>query len=137
MASRTAVRTPKRKICAGDLNAYIFLKNRSIAPAGYDADTGLIDVGFTENFGDEKNDACWAGIKTVTGKQIFNGVGTDLTTITHEIITYYDSEVTSETWVQDIDGRLYDIVKVEDFDERHQYMRLWCVERGLGEAAKA
>jgi SPP1 family predicted phage head-tail adaptor len=119
------------------MNAFIFLKNRSLVPIGYDADSGLIDVDFAENFGDIKDDGVWAGVKTLNGKRIFDGVGVDLVTLTHEFLIHYDADVTSETWIQDVDGKLYDIIKVEDFDERKTYMRISAVERGLGEAAKA
>ncbi len=137
MSNRELVRTRKRKLCAGDLNHFIFLKDRQLGEPGFDPDTGLLDVDFVENFGVDKNDGIWAGVKTVTGKVIFDGTGTDQITITHEFLIYFDAAVTTEVWIQDTDGKLFDIIRVEDFDERKQYMRLLCVERGLGEAAKA
>ena len=55
----------------------------------------------------------------------------------HELLLYFDEAITTESWVIMDDGRLLDIMKVEDFDEQSVYMRLLCVERGLGEASKA
>ena len=137
MANRQTVRPPRRKICAGDLNRLVRIKDRQIGTPMFDESTGLLDVDFSENFGVDQDLEIWVGIKTVNGKTIFNGVGTDQVTLTHELLLYHDSAITAESWIVMDDGRLLDIIKIEDFDEQSVYMRLLCVERGSGEAAKA
>jgi head-tail adaptor len=137
MANRQAVRTPKRKLCAGDLNREIRVKDRQMGAPIFDEDTGMIDTDFTENFGVDQDLTIWAGIKTLTGKTIFDGVSTDPTTLTHEVLCYFDDRITSQSWLLTDDGRLLDIIKVEDFDEQGRYSRLLCRERGLGKAAQA
>ena len=70
----------------------------------------------------------WATVNTVSGKTFFDGVNTDIN-ITHEIFIRYDSTVTAETWVE-LNGNRLDILRVEDFDGRNEYMKLICVDRG-------
>jgi SPP1 family predicted phage head-tail adaptor len=137
MTQRQTVRPPRRKLCAGDLNRVVRIKDRQIGTPMFDENTGLLDVDFTENFGVDQDLNIWVGIKTLSGKTIFNGVGTDQVTLTHELLLYYDATITSESWIVTDDGRLLDVIKTEDFDEQGVYMRLLCVERGVGEAAKA
>ena len=137
MANRQSVRTKKRKICAGDLDTEVRIKDRQIGAPVFDEATGLIDTDFTENFGVDQDLTVWVGVTTVKGKTIFDGVSIDPVTITHELLLYFDETITEQSWVILDDGRLLDIVDTEPFDEKGRYMRLFCRERGLGEAAKA
>ncbi len=119
------IRGKKRQVCVGDLDTEIILQNRIITPPTF----GTVD--FTESFTDTAT--VWAMVITVDGKTYFDGVSTE-TNITHMVSIFFDSTVTAETWVQ-INTRRLDILRVEDLDERSEYMRLTCVERG--EVAKS
>lgn len=110
----------RRVICAGDLNKRITLQNRAIVPPIF----GSSD--FSESF-DAGNDR-WAAIKTVKGKTIFDGLNQRDREVTHEVFIRYDSTVTAETWIS-YNSRRFDIIDVEDFEERHEFMRLLCTDK--------
>jgi SPP1 family predicted phage head-tail adaptor len=92
---------------------------------------GSID--FTEAF---SGNARWASIHTKNGKIIMDDVGRDQN-VTHEVYIRHDATVNSETYIQTEDGRRFKILTVENYDERKEFMRLNCTDRGLNEAAKA
>lgn len=119
----------RRQVCIGDLDSLITLENRAIqAP-----DFGTVD--FEEEF-TASNPPVFALLETVRGKTFFDGVGIE-EDVTHWIYINFDSTVTAETWVKLEDGRRLDILRVEDLDERSDYMLLHCVDRGAREASKA
>jgi SPP1 family predicted phage head-tail adaptor len=115
------VRRKKRKVAVGDLRDRITLQNRDIAPPLFGDDE------YSEDF--EASAEVWAAVNTVAGKTVFNGVGTDVA-ITHEVFIRHDSRVTSETWIELADGRRLDIELPENWEERDEFMRLLCVDRG-------
>ena len=103
------------------MKSRIVLHTRTLKePAFGDTDFGL-------DF--EAKAEVWAMVKSVAGKVFFDGVHADVS-VTHEIFIRYDHTVTSETWIELDDGRRVDIVNVEDLEERHEYLRLFCTERG-------
>ena len=114
------IQRKKRQYCVGDLDEEIILQNRAITPPVFGA------VDFTETF--TATATVWAAIDTVAGKVFFDDVGTE-TPITHEIGIRFDATVTAETWIE-FDSRRLDILNVEDLDERHEFMRLKCTDRG-------
>lgn len=129
MSSCTKIKGRNRQICIGDMQHRIKLQSRSLSQPFFE------DVDFDENFQDQSE--VWAMINTVSGKTLFDGVNQDIN-ITHEVYIMYDLSVTAETWIE-YDGRRFDILKVENLDERKQFMRLICSERGANtyEASKA
>lgn len=129
MARCIKIRRKKRQVCIGDMQDEIIIQNRSIVAPEFGK------TNFDENF--TPNVTVWSAIETVTGKTFFDGVNTD-TPITHIIYIFFDSTVTAESWIE-FEGRRIDILKVEDFEERHEFMLLTCVDRGLltREAAKS
>lgn len=133
MSRCQAIRKKNREVCVGNMRDVIILQNRNITPPLFntvdlDEDFQPIDPGTPERF---------AMIETVTGKTFFDGVGTE-TPITHIIYIRYDQLVTAETWIE-FEDRRFDILAVEDFEERHTFMKLTCTDRGLltKEASKA
>ena len=80
---------------------------------------------FSEKFSGTKE--VWANIKTVSGQTIFI-VNVDVS-ITHEIIIRYDADIDSETWIEHNKNN-FKILDVEDLDERHEFLRLKCANRG-------
>lgn len=121
MAICKIIKAEKRKICAGDLRDKIFIKTRSItAPINESVDFGL---DFTNSL------EVRAKIRTIGGKEIFDGVNV-IGVATHEISTRYIPSLTSENWIEDIKGQNYKILKVENLDERNEYLVLLCSVRG-------
>lgn len=125
MSQCQSIRKRKRNVCVGDMKDVITLQNRNITPPLFNI------VDFDEDFQpiDPLNTERFSLIETTTGKTFFDGVNTD-TPITHIIYIRFDTTVTSETWIE-FESRRFDILKVEDFEERHTYMKLTCVDRGL------
>ena len=130
MPYRVIKSRPHRKPCLGDLRDEIKLQDRNIVPPVY----GSPD--FDESYTDQST--TWAKIITVSGKTFFDGVNQDVN-ITHEITIRYDATVTaSKTWVE-FNNRRIDILSIENWEERNEWMILTCNERGLNsyEATKA
>jgi SPP1 family predicted phage head-tail adaptor len=110
----------KRKVCAGDMNQLITLKTRAMT-GDFD------DVDFLELFTNDGN--VWAAIQTTSsGEVIFDSVGTE-TLVTHKIYINYIEGLTQEVWIE-FGGNNYDILSVENLDERNEFMKLNCVIRG-------
>ena len=121
MGARMVLRRGRRKLCVGDLRERICLQTRTLTePAFGDAEPG-------EDF--EGKSEVWALVKTTAGKVFFDGVNADVN-LTHEIFIRYDSTVTATTWIELADGRRLDIVNVENLEERNEYLRLLCTDRG-------
>lgn len=121
MSKCVRIKKKKRKICIGDLRDLITLQNRSIQPPEFG------EVDYVENFND--TGTVFSLINTVSGTTYFDGVNTE-TPITHEIYIRFDPTVTAETWVE-FDGKRIDILSVEHLDERKEWLKLICNDRGL------
>ena len=121
MGARKVVRKGRRKLCVGDLRDRICLQTRTITEPAFG------NAEFGEDF--EGESEVWAAIKTMSGKVFFDGVGADVN-VTHEVLIRHDPTVTAETWIELGDGRRLDIVNVEDLEERGEYLRLLCTDRG-------
>lgn len=119
----------RRNVCIGDLDSMITLENRDIVAPEFDT------VDFKEEF-TAPNPAVWALLETVRGKTFFDGVSTEKD-VTHWVYINFDSTVTAETWIKLEDGRRLDVLRVENLDERSDYMLLHCEDRGAKEASKA
>ena len=119
--SRQVVKHRRRKICVGDLIHKIKLLPRDITEPGF----GETDFG--EDFTDERD--AFAKVITVAGTTLFNGINTDVN-VTHEVYIRFDPDVGAETWVELEDGTRLDVVFADDLDERHEWLKLICTERG-------
>lgn len=111
------IKKKSRKICTGDLRDRITLQNRSIQPE---------EIDFTEDFTNDIE--VWAMIETARGLDSFDGV-TLANIVTHKIYIRFLAGVTEETWIL-FDERRFDIMDVENLDERKTFMLLRCKERG-------
>jgi SPP1 family predicted phage head-tail adaptor len=109
-----------RVSCIGDLSERVKLHDRNMQVPEF----GSAD--FSEKFSGTKT--VWANINTAAGKVFFTGASIDVG-LTHEIIIRYDEAVTSETWIE-FDDRNLKIVSVENLDERSEFMKLRCTDRG-------
>lgn len=110
-----------RKSSIGHMRDRIKLLPRAITEPLF----GITD--FTETFTDVTE--TWANVTTTNGESMFDGVNTDVS-ITHEVFIRFDSSITEEAWVRLDDGTLLNIVSVENFEKRSEFMRLVCNERG-------
>lgn len=121
------VKRRKKQVCTGDLDTLITLQGRTLTPptAGVDA---------TEVFEDLHEDI-WSLLETGKGTVFFDDTNKEVS-ITHEIIIVFIAGITqdrvgidSEVWVL-FEGKRFNILFVEDFDERHEYLLLRCNIRG-------
>lgn len=120
IVTRQIIRRKRRESCIGDLNKRIILHNRSIQVPEFNS------VDFKEKFKPIKE--IWANVNTSTGQVLFNNVGVDVA-ISHTIIIRFDSSVTPETWVEFKNNNLK-IMDLENLEERDEFLRLRCVNRG-------
>jgi len=111
----------RRVVCAGDLDKQVVIQNRAIVAPDWNSPD------FDETFSGDVT--VWANIQTVTGKTFFDSVNQRDTTVTHELLIRYDSTVTSESWIL-YDSRRFDILAVENLEERDEYLKLTCVDKG-------
>ena len=131
MAACKNIRRKKRRVCIGDLDELITLQDRDIASPIF----GSVDFG--EDF--SADNVVWAMIETVKGGTIFDGVE-EADKLTHKFYIIFDASVTAETWIVfGSPSRRFDILDVENLDERNEFMLLSCADRGLAsqEASKA
>jgi len=120
------VRKKNRTACIGDLRDRVVLHDRRLVEPIFG--TSALSEKFTSRA------VVWGAVSTVTGRTIFDGVSTDRV-ISHEVLLRFDPCVTSETWLVIDSGHRLDVVKVEDLDERHEWLRLQCVDVGLADLA--
>ena len=120
MPKCTKIRKKSRKVCIGDLNDEIKIQNRAInAPVFGNVD---FDIVFTDALD------IFAAINTVSGKTFFDGISTEID-ITHHIYIVFDATINTEKWVE-YKNRRFDVLKFEDLDERQEFIKLTCAERG-------
>lgn len=118
------IKPKHRQYCIGDLRDEITLFNRSIqAP-----DQGGVD--FEEDF--EVNVIVLAAVETVDGETIFDESNQERV-VTHKIGIRFLPGITQETWV-DIKTKRLDILTVENFEERDEWLVLKCTNRGTNTA---
>ena len=116
-----------RQVCIGDLNTRITIHVRSVQTPVFEG------IDFTEKF--NPSEEVWAMVTTVAGKTLFDGINQDVA-LSHEIYIRYRDDVNSESWI-DLDGILLDILRTEDLDESHEFLRLFCTLRGSKELGGA
>lgn len=126
MAVCQNVTPTRKKLCLSAFRKKIDLFRRDIlAPASSQAHTHEYES-FANPF---------ASIETKgKGVDIFDGIersGADGIPVvaSHIIMIKFRSDVTAENYVR-FGGNNYDILKVENIDERNQYLRLFCALRG-------
>ena len=126
MSACSAIRKPKRRVCVGDMVDVITLMTRSLdAPTFNNPD--FDNVFAPLNASAPKS---LAMIVTPKGKTYFDSVSETDVDVTHYVYITYNPDVTSEIWVY-FEGRRFDVLRVEDLEERHEFMLLTCVDRGL------
>ncbi len=118
MAVCKKIRVAHRTLCAGDLRERITLEDRDIAAPG--------TVDFGEDF--TAPVITPAAVKTLRGAAVFDASGVGVTA-THDFFIRYKAGITQEKWVQWRSER-YDILAVEEFEGRQEWLRLRSAFRG-------
>lgn len=119
MPAITYKRKKKQNICIGDLRDEITIQSRTISEP-------VSGVDFGETFTGKST--VWALVETVSGKTIFDGSNIERD-VTHNIYIRYLSGITAEDWVL-FKGSRMDILEVQDFDERNEFIILRCSDKG-------
>lgn len=122
MATCTRTSTHRRSACIGAMDRRITLQARDLTPPPF----GSVD--FDEAFSGDN--VVWASVRTVRGKTFFDEVNTVDREVTHEVTIRYDATVDAEVWIHLDDGRRLDILRVDDLDERHEWLVLTCTDKG-------
>ena len=114
------LRRKKRQICLGDLTNSIILQDRAITPplSGFDA---------TETF--TTNDTVDAKVDTSRGETIFDGTNTEVD-VTHIFTIRFISGIDAQTWIS-FKSQRFDILDVENLEERDEFLKLRCTNRGV------
>lgn len=120
MADCKRIKRKNRKVCIGDLSEEIVIKGRSLR-ASLPGQTK-----FSESF--DAGTTVWAAIETTRGDQFFDGTSLRTAT-THIFYIRYLETVTQENFIFYKDD-IYDILDVEDLDERQSFMKLSARKRG-------
>lgn len=114
------IRRKKRQVCIGDLRDRVNIQTRSIAvPVA-----GSVDLG--ETF--VCDSTVWAMVETKNGVQVFDGTNI-IGVATHNIYIRFICDVTFENWLT-FKGRNYDILDVQNLEERDEFYLLRCSLRG-------
>ena len=121
MTKCVKIQRKKRQPCIGDMNDLITLQGRTLT-----APTSGVDA--SEEFTDSNADV-WALVETVSGQTMFDDTNTERD-VTHKFIIRFIDGVTSETWIL-FNGDRLDILGVEDYDERHEFLLLRATNRGI------
>lgn len=117
------LRRKKRQPCIGDMDNEITLQARAIKPP-------LSGVDASEQFTDAASgDVIYALIETRSGETVFDDTNTERD-VTHRFIIPFVDGITAETWIS-FNGDRFDILGVEDLEERHEYLLLRASNRGL------
>lgn len=120
MPQCTKIRIKHRKLCSGDLDRFITIMNRTLdAPIDDSTD-------FQNNFSNTKK--TWAGLSTTKGEDVFFATNLD-EAVTHVFYTRFFSWLTTENWIK-YKGQNFDILEVEDIDERGEWNAIYCNVRG-------
>lgn len=114
------IRGRKRDVCLGAMRDQVELDTREIKPPS------LGGVDFTELF--TPIETVSAYIETVRGKTIFDESNTERD-VTHKIYIRFVPFITAQTWLK-FDSKFYDILDVENLEERNDFLLLRCAVRG-------
>ena len=118
MGKCTHIRRKHRKVCLGDLDTLITVKNRV---------TEFKDCSPSVTF--TTHSEPWALWETVRGLKIFDDTDTEVN-VTDKAIIQYDATITTEFFVE-LDGINYRILSVEDLDRRNEWLELLLTSRGV------
>lgn len=121
MPKCTTIRKKHRQVCVGDLEDFGTVNSRALSKAN----SG--DVDFAETFTEKLQ--LFMLIESKRGETIFDEVDVEQV-VTHHIYVPFIDGLTSEDWI-DVETKRFDIIDVEDLDNRHEFQLCRCTNRGL------
>jgi head-tail adaptor len=119
MTTCETIRMKHRRLCAGDLDRKIILKSRTLTTPQDSED-------FEQVMATVKT--VWAGLSSTKGKQMFGTTNMD-NGPSHVFYVRWFAGLTAEYWVE-YKGENYNIIDVENLDERDEWAALYCNVRG-------
>lgn len=120
MSCNRRIKQKADKVCIGSLNSRIIIYDRDITASSTSS------VSYTETLSGAVT--VWAMVRTITGKDIFDGVNV-IGTATHEFYIRYRDGITAAKWVE-YNSKYYDILSVENLNEENGFLKLNCNIRG-------
>lgn len=120
MARCIKVQRRRKQIYVGQMNEQIKLQDRAI--------TTPVDDGV--DYGEEftNDNVVWAWMQTVRGRTEFDSTNIERV-VTHEVAIRFVEGITAETWYE-FKGEMYDIINVENIDERDEFLMFDAMVRG-------
>ncbi len=114
-----------RRICIGNLNTQITLQLRTLQGNNY------ASVENTEDFSDIAT--VWGAVITTRGSQLWDGVEIS-NPFTHDIYIRYRDDVDFTKWIE-FGSQKYDIVDVENLEQKNEWLLLKCILKGTNDKA--
>ena len=110
-----------RQVCIGAMDRLISLKSRAIqTPIGASVD-------YSEEFTSIGTE--WSDVVSLSRGPVFFDDTNVAKQATHIFKIRYRDDATAEVWVE-LDGQNYDVLNIEDLEERHEFLFLYSVKRG-------
>ncbi len=130
MGKKAIIRRSHRRPAKGDLRHRVTIQNRNIMPPD--------DAAFDPDLKFTTHKEVWAGVTTVSGETLFDGVGQD-DVVSHTVTIRFIEGVTAESWILLKDGTRLDILAIENLEERNEWIIMMAQRTGLAtdEASKA
>lgn len=110
-----------RRLCAGYLDRLIEINVRQ-------SDAMTTGAGIDQRFNPVRK--VWSALKTSKGREMFFTTNMDKA-VSHVFYIRYIDCLNSEKWIC-YSGEFYDIVDVENLDERNEWLAIYCNVRGSG-----
>lgn len=120
MPNRTVKYRKLRKSTVGDMRTCITLEDRSITAPSFDS------TSFTQDYNIIRD--VWCKVETMSEQRTFDGINID-DIATHEFTIRFRDDVTSETRIR-YKNTLYRIKKIENLEERDEYLVIKCRKDG-------
>lgn len=115
----------KRRICAGDLIHRIGIFDRELL--------GNVEKKLAYDTSFVGGESVSALILTRGGSQIIDGVSVTVRA-THDFYIRYRADLDSQKWII-YNGVIYDIMEIENLEERNEFLRISCIKKGTNRAA--
>lgn len=125
MPSCEKIKARHRQVCIGDMRWLIDIYTPIITPPNI---SNTVDYSVVKPL----VATVWAAVKTFPTEQIFDGMNTSQQT-THEFYIRWRADVTDEKNIRYPSGvgQYYNIVYIEDLENRHEFLLLRCNFKGL------
>lgn len=121
-------RRDRRGVELGSRDTEITILSRKMTRPSFGLD-GKINTQLSVSLGDHESIKTWARVESTSGLKLFQGVGSDPISITHRFYVAFDPRI-NDTQTIELKNRLFDIINIENMDERDEILRINTVLRG-------